>query len=179
MNQENIENINNISQEDINQITKDFHRFAKLHSWYKHLPIDGKIFVFYRQQGQQVRYDFDKKFTESDQTKEYWHFLPLDSNKKYIKELFDSNKQLYWTKFGSFLRGIEDGETEHVRCFHWNKEKKNNYLKNKYPDIIIENDYDIESLSVITIVKAEYQEYLNGVLEFKKFVPDIYKSINN
>lgn len=164
-----------MNQEEINQITKDFHRFAKLHSWYKHLPIDGKIFVFYLQQGQQDRYDFDKEFTKLDQTKEYWHFILLDSNKKYIKELFESGKQIYWTKFGSFLRGIEDEDKGkgHVRGFHlierFNSGKIKNYLGNKYPNIVIKNNADIESSSVIEIAKAEYQEYLDDVLEFKKF----------
>ena len=60
-----------MNQEDIDQITKDFHRFSKLHSWYKHLPIDKTIFIFYKEEGQQVRYDFDKVLTEVNQEKEY------------------------------------------------------------------------------------------------------------
>lgn len=40
-----------MNQEDIEQITKDFSRFSKLHSWYKHLPIDKTTFIFYKEKG--------------------------------------------------------------------------------------------------------------------------------
>ncbi len=166
-----------MNQEDIEQVKKDFHRFSKLHSWYKHLPVDGKIFVFYKQEGQQVRYDFDKCLTEADQNKEYWCFLPLDRNKELIKKHIESGKELYWAKFGAFLRGIEGSENEYFWGFHlidrYDRDKKIIYVKNKYPNIISDKFNHYDESQIIVIAKTEYQEYLNGVLEFKKFTLDM------
>jgi hypothetical protein len=170
-----------MNQEDIDQVTKDFHRFSKLHSWYKHLPINGEIFVFYKNKGQQVRYNFDKCLTEANQDKEYWYFLRLEMNKEYVKKLIKSGKDLYWSKLGSFLRGIEEEGTkyEHFMGFHLiernNQEKKINYLKNKYPSFIDNlNEYDDQYESqVMNIAKNEHQEYLNHILEFKKITLDM------
>ncbi len=63
-----------IVDDDIENLKTDFYRFAHLHSWYKHLPIEGETFVFFKQNKQQYRYDFDKCLTEDSRT-EYWHFI--------------------------------------------------------------------------------------------------------
>ena len=171
-----------MNQEDIEQITKDFHRFAKLHSYYKHLPIDKSVFIFFKEQGQQERYNFDKCLTEQEQEKEYWYFIELKYNKDYVKKLFESGKQLYWVKFGAFLRGLENNSYSYKHCRGFDiieknsKEKKWNYLKNRYPQYIdFEPDNFYHNISddiVNKIYENEYQEYLNEVLDFKTYVID-------
>nr|QYA18362.1 hypothetical protein KOM_12_92 [Clandestinovirus] len=53
----------------------DAERFAKLHSWYKHLSPIGTVFYAYLQRGEQPRYDFDLSYTTKDQYLFHWHFV--------------------------------------------------------------------------------------------------------
>lgn len=57
--------------------SEDAKRFSQLHSWYKHLPRTGKTFFAFLQRGEQMRYDFDRRF-ERDQYTFHWHFVACD-----------------------------------------------------------------------------------------------------
>lgn len=67
----------------------DGERFSELHSWYKHLPAEGKLFYALLQRGEQPRYPFSKSFTSTDQTKFHWHFIKADACHRTAIELSD------------------------------------------------------------------------------------------
>ncbi len=77
----------------------DFLRFAKLHSWYKHIPLEGADFWVYLDEGQQPRNGICAEV--EDWTGAHWHFScngpPRDG------------RTSYKVRFGPFLRGDRRG----------------------------------------------------------------------
>ena len=69
-------------------ITKDFERFSRLHSWYKHLD-NCTLFYIVLLPGEEWRYDFDKRLTDSDQTNLHWHFWQDYKYEFYKKHMDD------------------------------------------------------------------------------------------
>lgn len=162
-----------MNTDDIENLKKDFYRFAQLHSWYKHIRLEGKTFVFFKTNEQQVRYDFDKQLTKEER-KEYWHFID-SNNKEYIKKLINNGVILYCAKFGPFFRGIE----KHGMFRGYNIIMKLNknieiYLQEKYSEILANvkacdiGFYENQQIFNDIVIK-EQTEYLNDVLKFKLF----------
>ena len=83
---------------DIKILFQDFRRFQLLHSWYKHIRLEGEDFYFYQAVGEQERYGFDPQ--TSDTTGLHWHFS---------KHLPESSKPFFRARFGPFLRGDGHG----------------------------------------------------------------------
>lgn len=153
--------------DDIENLKTDFYRFAKLHSWYKHLRLEGSTFVFFKQNEQQVRYDFDKCLTNESRT-EFWHFVELNCWSKYLKELSEKGVVMYQAKFGPFLRGVEHGTYFHG--FHIINNRNTGlieYLKNKYTDFT--DNYSAEMIN--KIATSEQNEYLENMLQFNVYSP--------
>ena len=165
-----------MDETEIEQLKKDFYRFAQLHSWYKHLPVTTEPFIFYKQQGQQPRYGFDPCLTEEDQSKYYWHFARVSFNKDYIQKLVDANVKLYVAHFGSFLRGVEKdtGYTYGFTIMPNSKPSQYDYLKTMFPEFSLKIDllkeYD-DAISNPKLSDDEYEKTLNTL--FTK-VQDIY-----
>lgn len=151
-----------ITETDIINLKTDFYRFAELHSWYKHLYLEGSLFIFFKKSEQQERYCFDKCLTD-DKRVEYWHFVE-SYHTKYLKELSDSGVIMYQAKFGPFLRGIDH---DRVRGFHIIKKRNENlveYLQNKYINF---NETDQNVIN--NIATYEQTEYLNDVFQFNVY----------
>ncbi len=146
-------------------LTKDFHRFSTLHSWYKHLPITKEPYVFFLSTGEQERYSFDTRVT--DATGQHWHFTKKEffnnpDNKEYYK-----NISAYEVSFGPCLSGCFDISD--------NKDADWDYLRSKYPEY--ENDLNImeqmdspygypKCMEIAGIIcKQEHDEHLRDVLD--------------
>lgn len=86
------------SPEEIKTLFQDFRRFQSLHSWYKHIRLEGEEFYFYQAVGEQERYGFDPRTT--DTLGLHWHFT---------RRLPESSKTFYRAQFGPFLRGDDHG----------------------------------------------------------------------
>lgn len=74
---------------------EDFARFCDLHSWYKHIPLEGKDFYAYRSKGQEPRNGVCPQVEDFDGM--HWHFSTWKPE----------NVKSYKVRFGPFLRGIE------------------------------------------------------------------------
>ena len=77
-------------------LRKDFLRFSRLHSWYKHIPIEGDEFYVYQDKGEQPRNGVNADVT--DETGLHWHICRHRS----------PPQTLPYTKvrFGPFLQGV-------------------------------------------------------------------------
>lgn len=110
-------------------LRNDFLRFATLHSWYKHIPFDGKVFYFYLGKGQQIRHPIDPQV--DDEEGDHFRFStapPTDVNKKYGSVIF-----------GPFLRG-QNYPGFHIIEMSYGKERLNEWVRSNYPDYA--NDYN-------------------------------------
>lgn len=87
----------------MNTLKQDFKRFQTLHSWYKHIPLDGMDFYAYYGVGEQPRNGVNPQV--EDISGAHWYF----SKEK-------PEGILYLTvRFGPFLRGVEGHpESEYV-----------------------------------------------------------------
>ena len=57
----------------------DFLRFSKLHSWYKHIPLEGDSFIAYLEKGEQIRHNVDPQVIDSSNN--HWHFSLVNNYK--------------------------------------------------------------------------------------------------
>jgi hypothetical protein len=73
----------------------DFHRFCKMHSWYKHIPLEGVDFYVYKDVGEQARNCIQPEINDPDGM--HWYF----SQRK------PSDCESFCVRLGPFLRGIE------------------------------------------------------------------------
>ena len=115
--------MNPLQETEMQLLRKDFIRFSQLHSWYKHLPLEGIPFYFYKRTGQQIRHPIDPMV--EDEVGDHYHFVM--GNSKDISNHFT-------VRFGPFLRGdgygmdlIGRGEEDKKRLKEW--------LKKEYPDL--------------------------------------------
>jgi hypothetical protein len=100
--------------QELQLLRKDFIRFSQLHSWYKHLPLEGIPFYFYKRTGQQSRHPIDPMV--DDEVGEHYHFVRMNS------EISEKHA----VRFGPFLRGdgygmelIGYGEEDKKRVKEW------------------------------------------------------------
>ena len=110
------------------ELKKDFYRYSKAHSWYKHIPISGRTFYLYQDVGQQ---NTGWTHTQIDDISGiHWHFK--------------TEAPIYKVTFGPFLRGIEGKYSDKnytskgcVQGLHiiidCNKETFGQWIKENYP----------------------------------------------
>jgi hypothetical protein len=80
----------------MDQLLKDFQRFQTLHSWYKHIPLEGLDFYVFQAKDDQILNGIDTHV--DDMSGVHWHF---SIEKPEQLELANT------VRFGPFLRGIE------------------------------------------------------------------------
>ena len=79
-------------------LRNDFLRFSLLHSWYKHIPLEGYDFYVYQDVGEQPRNGVHPEI--NDLSGIHWHFSSFHDNKRPMCKV----------RFGPFLRGIYERE---------------------------------------------------------------------
>jgi hypothetical protein len=91
-------------------LRKDFLRFSRLHSWYKHIPIEGDEFYVFRDVGEQPRNGVNPEIT--DLSGMHWHMCRMSRPPQILP----------YTKvrFGPFLQGVYQTYlgTKHVYSFN-------------------------------------------------------------
>jgi len=104
----------------------DFYRFSKLHSWYKHIRLEGEDFYMFQAVGQQARNGIHPEVEDASGI--HWHFTRSPPPKPHYK-----------VRFGPFLRGVEDNTSKLTRGGHiiWmdNKENFNQWIADNHPDL--------------------------------------------
>ena len=143
----------------------DFLRFSRQHSWYKHIPFEGKIFYFYLEKGEQIRNGFET--IVNDPINLHWHFYSIKpKDKKYAK-----------AKLGPFLRGDTLGFDIIIEDYTENKFNK--WINKKYPEYMKNinlnedpNSYDIQDKFEKHISVCEKNKYWNRVKKafYKTFI---------
>ena len=87
--------------------SRDFRRFQMLHSWYKHIPLEGATFYAYQALGEQPRNGLDTEVR--DPTVLHWHF----SGRR------PGDVPSYPFQVGPFLQGVH-GEGNDQSAFSFN-----------------------------------------------------------
>ncbi len=116
---------------DIDLLKNDFYRFALLHSWYKHLPLEID-FVFIFSKGQQETQNTSTDLNDPNPENFHWHFYRKDRSILYVKKLLQNNVQVFEARFGSFLQGLD--RFGNFQGFHLMPITKYDYLSKKYPE---------------------------------------------
>jgi hypothetical protein len=108
----------------------DFLRLCHLHSWYKHIPLEGRDYYAFLQKGQQPRNCLQPQVFDAEGL--HWHFS--------IYPPEDPNIPSYKVRLGPFLRGIEYCRSGYPRCFWFNciyqcagKTKFQEWIRTHYP----------------------------------------------
>jgi hypothetical protein len=129
----------------VDQLQKDFNRFATLHTYYKHLPIYGKQFYFYKSKGEQSRLSWDNPI---DTDNYHWHFSTSAENVEGC---------IYKVKFGPFLGGTF--LANHDLLVNLNPEI-HQWIKEFYPEYT-NSDYinDNNNYVVLDIYDKENNKY--------------------
>lgn len=140
---------------DLNLLREDFERFSHLHSWYKHLPLEGTTFyVFLHNINPQQ---------PKEQNMNHWIFISDSENNK---SKFESDN-IYRVNFGPFLRGNENRGKNCEPHYHGlsiikNRNKNfNTWIEKNYPEIKDMNENLIEAY----IFESEYKKYKNSILD--------------
>lgn len=129
---------------NIDTLYEDFKTFQISHTWYKHIPFEGRDFYVY-QEG--VR----------------WHFL-LDEP--------SSTGPVFKVRFGPFLRGLE-GKWGYIVWGLWiirdhAGDRFASWISNNYPewsDVDWDTEDDnVDSLIVIELFARESEKYWNALL---------------
>ena len=77
-------------------LRNDFLRFSLLHSWYKHIPLEGQDYYLHQEIGEQPRNGVNSEI--KDLSGIHWHFSRVHTNQNSQPECK--------VRFGPFLRGI-------------------------------------------------------------------------
>ena len=137
-------------------LEKDFKRFQTLHSWYKHIPLEGLDFYAYYDVGEQPRNGISPEI--EDISGAHWHFS--DEKPKGISYLT--------VRFGPFLRGVEGRDGDEYAWGFWviyemaGKEKFNEWIAKNYPEWIDRDWGDRGKISnplVIELFRQEVNKY--------------------
>ena len=76
---------------DVKLLIDDFYRFANLHSWYKHLPIEPVQFIFFKSVGQQPRNNIHPYYTDDNMFNMHWHWYNLsECSENFLKKVLSS-----------------------------------------------------------------------------------------
>jgi len=127
----------------MDQLRKDFEQFQTLHSWYKHIPLEGLDFFV---------------FQVADEMGAHWYFS-IDK-----PECIDT---VYTVRFGPFLRGVEGNGcgSEYVSgawaICELAGDKFDIWMKTHYPDFEhVKWTYkDMNNPIVISVFRAEIAKY--------------------
>jgi hypothetical protein len=175
--------------QELTQLHKDFLHYGTLHSYYKHIPIYGRQYYFYRTKGLQPRseiisYDENNKLYVSaynylnripdskrdehgyelemqDKDTYHWHFV----SKYYIQTSTEKIKEkLYPVTFGPFLGGIIKSKICDDFCAnHGLLVRKNSniheWIKEFYPEYINSDYLDQDSKITMDIYRRENDKY--------------------
>jgi hypothetical protein len=126
-----------MENKDVQRLRHDFLRFATLHSWYKHIPLEGLDFWAWLAEGEQARNGIQSEVEDAHGL--HWHFS--------IGEPIGVKS--YKVRFGPFLRGVERGNfirgfhiiVSDARLLHFE-----GWLSREYPQLA-EKGYDWKSIS--------------------------------
>ena len=110
-------------------LKQDFIRFADLHSWYKHLPLEGRDYYASLRKGEQMRYPFEPRV--KDYEGQHWHF--------YLKRENTNYTEYGPIRLGPFLKAIVQDEFVIYRSpFHLivssNKNTFLSWIEQNYPE---------------------------------------------
>jgi hypothetical protein len=138
---------------DLNLLKEDFERFSHLHSWYKHLPLDGTNYYVFLHNSYQKRNIIDPQ-PPKNPNGPHWIFV---DNLEYAKSL--KINKVYKVNFGPFLRGNENKNcTQNYHGFHIIKNYNSNFnewLNKNYPQCGNINDEKV----IAHIFESEYKKY--------------------
>ena len=174
--------------QELDQLYKDFLYFGTLHSYYKHIPIYGRQYYFYKTKGLQPRseiisYDVINKksyirayqyidqipnskrdeygyeLEMQDKDTYHWHFLSEYQVETSIEKI---TQKLYPITFGPFLGGIIKSKTCDDFCANHG--------------LLISKNSNIHEW-----IKEFYPEYINSdyLDQDSKITMDIYRRENN
>jgi hypothetical protein len=129
-------------------LRQDFLRFAKLHSWYKHIPLEGMDFYMYRDVGQQPRNGIHAEVDDARGL--HWYF----STEK------PRGIRSHKVRFGPFLRGVEGYG---VRGFHIivgdaGEAEFQTWLSREYPEMAATKWSDAEVKQLFVAEQNKYWE---------------------
>lgn len=154
------------------ELKKDFYRYSKAHSWYKHLPLSGRDFYVFQTVGEQnIGWSH---IPVDDLSGIHWHFK--SEIPSHIKT------PIYKVTFGPFLRGIEgkysDANYTSKGCAHGlniiidcNKELFGGWIKENYPkwsginwsNLIHDVEYEVVKEIEYELFETEYEKYWNDL----------------
>ena len=140
----------------MNTLKKDFQRFQTLHSWYKHIPLEGIDFYAYQDVGEQPRNGVHPQV--NDISASHWYFSTKEPTDRVSLK----------ARFGPFLRGVEGGVGEENVWGFWiiyedaGAAKFNAWIAKKYPEWIgvdWSNRDDTHDPQVIELFRRETNKY--------------------
>jgi len=146
-------------------LRQDFERFQRLHSWYKHIPLEGQDFYAFQAVGEQARNGVHPQV--ADLSGIHWHFSG------YKPEGIES----YKTRVGPFLRGVE-GMHEKMSWGLWiirdlNPTGFRQLIETKYPQWVDVNwasiEHIIDNPIVIELFEREVADYWDELI---RTIPD-------
>jgi len=148
-------------------LRQDFERFQRLHSWYKHIPLEGRDFYAYQSVGEQARNGFPGQSEVTDPSGIHWHFTSTKPE----------GVESYKARFGPFLRGVEGTHTK-MAWGLWiirsdNRSGFRRLIETKYPewlDVDWENMLgDCENQIVLELFEREVADYWDDLI---RTIPD-------
>jgi len=174
--------------QELIQLHIDFLHFGTLHSYYKHIPIYGRQYYFYRTKGLQPRseiisYDENNKLYVSaynylnripdskrdehgyelemqDKDTYHWHFLSDYQVETSIEKI---KEKLYPVTFGPFLGSITNDNYGEYIASHQVLVRRNpnihEWIKEFYPEYINSNYLDQDSKITMDIYRRENDKY--------------------
>lgn len=174
--------------QELTQLHKDFLHFGTLHSYYKHIPIYGRQYYFYRTKGLQpksniISYDENNKLyiraynyidripnskrdeygyelEMQDKDTYHWHFLSDYQVENSIEKI---KEKLYPVKFGPFVGGITNGNYGEYIASHQVLVRRNpniyDWIKEFYPEYINSDYLDQDSKITMDIYRRENDKY--------------------
>lgn len=132
------------------EIVKDVERFSRLHSWYKHLPANGRVYIPIFLTGHQPRDSVHPEIT--DRVGLHVHFrAKIFMN---AEDLLTYAKGMpYPVTFNMFFRGLEPGSSvPHIISYDQDEWKEiSDYVSMHHPDCVVSPIYTNET---------EYEEYI-------------------
>jgi hypothetical protein len=144
---------------------EDFLRFSKLHSWYKHIPLEGDIFVAYLKKGQEIRHPIDPQVIDSSNN--HWHFSLVDNYKS-------NGKSFDMVIFTPFLYGLDGIHNKYAGTFNIILDKN----KDTFMEWIKKNYKEYEHISLDEWKIMDYKDPILIKIYEKEFRKNWYNFVN-
>jgi hypothetical protein len=151
----------------------DFLRYSRLHSWYKHIPINGIDVYVFQDVGEQARNGINAEV--NDISGVHWHFYRMK-----IPSHVAPGTPVYKVRFGPFLRGVQSyhNGTKMVKnamafdlIMSCNKDTFLPWISENYPewadkdwDTWIKLSYDFDNSIIIKLFEKEHEKYWVSLL---------------